>query len=55
MFWGLGFVGLSKFNVCRAVIFEGLGFKSFGHQRAGNMASNYATTQGTMTTQESVS
>ena len=55
MFWGLGLVGLSRFSVCKALIFEGLGFKSFGHQRACNLASNYATTQGTMTTQESVS
>ena len=50
MFWGLGLVGLSRFSVCKALIFEGPGFKSFGHQRAGNLASNYATTQGTMNT-----
>ena len=55
MFWGLGLVGLSRFSVCKALIFKDLGFKSFGHQRAGNMASRYATTQGTKTTQESVS
>ena len=55
MFWGLGFVGLSKFSVCKALIFKDLGFKSIGHQRACNLASRYATTQGTMTTQESVS
>ena len=55
MFWGLGLVGLSRFSVCRAEVFKGLGFKSIGHQRACNLASRYATTQGTMTTQESVS
>ena len=55
MFWGLGFVGLSRFSVSKALIFKGLGFKSIGQQRACNLASRYATTQGTMTTQESVS
>ena len=55
MLWGLGLVGLSRFSVCRAVIFKGLGFKSIGQQRTCNLASRYATTQGTMTTQESVS